>query len=81
MRAGDVIGQEKVRQLLFHAGHIRGMVQILRIALLGNGERSLGQAGFNGQYGVRIFFRLRISLARQRKYFAHVGLILLALFN
>ncbi len=78
---GHIVGQGKVRQLLGEAGHVRGMVQVLRVALLGDGERGLGQAGFDSQHCPGIFGGLRLRLARQRKYLLHVGHILLALLH
>ena len=57
------------------------MVQILRVALLGDGERSFGQAGFNRHHSLCIFGGLRLGLAREHEYLVHVVYILLALLD
>ena len=57
------------------------MVQVLRVALLGDGERSLGQPGFNRQHGLGILGSLRLRLARQHEHLVHMIHVLLALFD
>ena len=57
------------------------MIQILRVTLLGDGERGLGQPRLQCQYRFRVGNCLRLGLAQERKYIAHVFHILLALLH
>ena len=57
------------------------MIQILRVARLGDGERSLGQPRFDGQHGFCIFGGLRFGLAGEHEHLAYVVDILLALLD
>ncbi len=81
MCRGHIIGQRKMRQLLAEAGHVGGVIQVLRVALLGNGERGLGQARLDGQHGLGVFGGLRLRLAGQHKDLVHVGHVLLPLLH
>ena len=81
VRGGHVIGQRKVRQLLREGSHVSGVIQVLRVALLSNGQRGLGQAGFEGQHRLRVLGRLRLRLAGQHKHLVHMGHVLLSLLH
>ena len=68
-------------ELLGERGNIGGVVQILRIAPLGDGERGLGQPGLDGHHGVGILGGLRVGLAGEHEHLADMVDILLALLD
>ena len=57
------------------------MIQILRVALLSDGEGHLGHACFQRQYGISVFRGLALRLTRKHEHLAHVIDVLLALLD
>ncbi len=51
----DIIAQIEMREHFRHRGDVSGVVQVLRVATFRDGERCLGETGFDGHYGVGIF--------------------------
>ncbi len=80
MGGGDIFGELEVREHFFEAGDVGGVVQILRIALLGDGQRGLGQLSFDSQNRSGVFGGLGVRLAGEDEHLAHMIDVLLALF-
>src|ERR1035437_10753502 len=70
-----------MRQLFAEGGHVGGVVEVLGVALVGGGERGLGEFCFEGQHCVGVFCGLGVGLAGKDEHLVDVVDVLLALLR